>query len=130
MPNGAAPEHNITNIATPRQPPVRSASNRRSVEPEFHLFRSSIAIMGGEHHHSPEAMPKKDQDLELLKKEHVPLPFRDNCAHLVVPLNHCRRETFFNPDACTHQRHIYEECEYIAWQKRVEAKKALRKKSS
>jgi NADH dehydrogenase (ubiquinone) 1 beta subcomplex subunit 7 len=47
----------------------------------------------------------------------------DNCAHLLVPLNVCRRETGFNPDKCTHQRHIYEECQYIAWCARVEAKK-------
>lgn len=87
--------------------------------------------MGGGHHHhpsSPEAMPRQDQDLELLKKEQVPLWVRDNCAHLLVPLNRCRRETFFNPDRCTHQRHIYEECQFLAWEKRVEAKKALSQK--
>jgi NADH dehydrogenase (ubiquinone) 1 beta subcomplex subunit 7 len=84
--------------------------------------------MGGGHHHSPEAQPKQEQDLELLKKEHVGLPFRDNCAHLLVPLNRCRRETYFNPNKCGHERHTYEECEFIAWEKRVEAKKALNKK--
>lgn len=82
---------------------------------------------GGHHHHSPEAMPSKKQDLELLKKEHVPLAFRDNCAHLLVPLNQCRRQTFFNPNSCGHQRHIYEECEFIAWERRVAAKKAMSK---
>lgn len=83
--------------------------------------------MGGGHHaHSPEAMPREDQDLELLKKHQIPLNVRDNCAHLLVPLNVCRRETGFNPDRCTHQRHIYEECQYIAWCARVEAKKAAK----
>jgi NADH dehydrogenase (ubiquinone) 1 beta subcomplex subunit 7 len=84
--------------------------------------------MGGgghdDHHYfSPEAMPKADQDLALLKSEKVPVMNRDHCAHLLVPLNTCRRETFFNPDYCQPQRHIYEECQYIAWLARVEAKK-------
>lgn len=79
--------------------------------------------MGGGHHASPEAMPKADQDLELLKSHQIAPALRDNCAHLLVDLNLCRRQTFFNPDRCTHQRHIYEECQYIAWDRRVQAKK-------
>ena len=84
--------------------------------------------MGGGHHHSssPGAQPKLEQDLELLKQEQVPLALRDTCAHLLVPLNRCRRETLFNPDRCGQQRHIYEECEFIAWEKRVAAKKAMK----
>jgi NADH dehydrogenase (ubiquinone) 1 beta subcomplex subunit 7 len=82
--------------------------------------------MGG-HHHSPEAMPKSDQDLQLLKDNQIPLAVRDNCGHLLVDLNVCRRETAFNPGKCTHQRHIYEECEYIAWLHRIDVKKAAQK---
>jgi len=81
--------------------------------------------MGGGHHHSPEAMPKADQDIEFLKKEQIPPYARDNCAHLLVHLNRCRRETFSNPFKCTHQRHIYEECQFIAWERRCEAKKKM-----
>jgi NADH dehydrogenase (ubiquinone) 1 beta subcomplex subunit 7 len=81
--------------------------------------------MGGGHHHSPEAMPRAEQDVELLKKHQIPIALRDSCAHLLVPLNECRRETFFNPDRCTHQRHIYEECEFIAWSARVDEKKKI-----
>jgi NADH dehydrogenase (ubiquinone) 1 beta subcomplex subunit 7 len=80
---------------------------------------------GGHHHHSPEAMPRADQDLELLKKHQIPLNVRDNCAHLLVGLNVCRRQTSFNPTQCTHQRHTYEECQYIAWLNRIEKKKAM-----
>jgi len=83
--------------------------------------------MGGGHQSSPEAQPRQEQDLALLKKEFVPLPFRDNCAHLLVKLNECRHQTFYNPESCGHFRHTYEECEYIAWEKRVAAKKALSK---
>lgn len=78
--------------------------------------------MGGGHHHSAAAMPKAEQDLESLKRNQVALGYRDNCGHLLVALNSCRRETFFNPNQCTHQRHTYEECEYIAWSARGEAK--------
>ena len=78
--------------------------------------------MGG-HGHSPEATPKAEQDVASLNQHKIPLAYRDNCAHLLVPLNVCRRETFYSPHQCQHQRHIYEECEYIAWLARVEAKK-------
>lgn len=81
---------------------------------------------GGHHHHSPEAMPRTEQDIELLKKHRVPAAYRDTCAHLLVDLNLCRRETYYNPDACGHQRHIYEECGYIAWLQRAEKKKELK----
>lgn len=84
--------------------------------------------MGGGHHHSEEAMPLENQDIESLRANQVPTAFRDKCAHLLVKLNQCRRETYFNPDKCTHQRHTYEECEYIAWNQRVAAKKAQQAK--
>ena len=74
---------------------------------------------GGHHHHSPAAMPKADQDLQSLKDNQISLAFRDNCAHLLVDLNKCRRETYFNPNRCTHERHTYEECQFIAWERRV-----------
>jgi|UPI0005819BF6 NADH dehydrogenase (ubiquinone) 1 beta subcomplex subunit 7 len=81
---------------------------------------------GGDHHHSPAAMPVEKQDLDLLRKHQVPLAYRDTCAHLLVDLNICRRETYYNPGACQHQRHTYEECGYIAWLRRVEKKKELK----
>jgi len=85
--------------------------------------------MGGHHGDSPEAMPNPTQDLELLKQQQVPLALRDNCAHLLVDLNSCRRQTFFNPDKCNHQRHIYEECQYIAWKARIQQKTDIKEKA-
>ena len=78
--------------------------------------------MGGGHHQNPEAKPNKEQDLSALRKEKVPLAWRDTCAHLLIPLNKCRRETFWNPNKCGHWRHTYEECEYNAYVQRCEAK--------
>jgi NADH dehydrogenase (ubiquinone) 1 beta subcomplex subunit 7 len=80
--------------------------------------------MGGGHHQSPAAMPKAEQDLQSLKTNQVALGYRDNCGHLLVALNSCRRETYFNPHQCTHHRHTYEECEYIAWGARGEKKQS------
>jgi hypothetical protein len=83
--------------------------------------------MGGNHHHhfNEKAMPRDDQDLEAMKAAQIPIAYRDTCAHLLIPLNKCRQETFSNPNKCTHERHIYEECQYYAYLQRVEAKKKL-----
>lgn len=31
----------------------------------------------------------------------LPLAYRDSCAHLLIPLNKCRRETWYAPWSCT-----------------------------
>ena len=81
------------------------------------------------HDHNPAAMPRRDQDIELLKREKIPPPNRDVCAHLLVPLNNCRKDNYCLPFRCTEERHLYEECLYIAFEQRVAAKqKMLREK--
>lgn len=77
--------------------------------------------MGG--HYNPEAEPKADQDLQALKDAQVPVAFRDKCAHLLVGLNKCRRQTLYHPEKCEHERHTYEECLYYCYLQRVELKK-------
>eukprot|EP00978_Attheya_sp_CCMP212_P001309 scaffold2735_cov61-Attheya_sp.AAC.5 len=77
---------------------------------------------GGHHHYNPEAEPRFDQDLEKIKQARVPLAFRDTCAHLLIDLNKCRRETMWNPGKCGHLRHTYEECGYNSYLQRIEAK--------
>lgn len=42
----------------------------------------------------------------------VPLPYRDQCAHLLIPLNKCRQAEFYLPWKCQNERHTYEKCEY------------------
>jgi NADH dehydrogenase (ubiquinone) 1 beta subcomplex subunit 7 len=78
--------------------------------------------MGGGHHHNPAANPRADQDHEAMAKARVPLAFRDTCAHLLMPLNKCRRETWWSPNQCGHERHTYEECLYNSYLQRCEAK--------
>jgi len=47
---------------------------------------------------------------------------RDTCGHLLTKLNACRREEHWLPWKCGHERHTYEECQYIAWNQRVDMK--------
>ena len=79
--------------------------------------------MGGGHHHAnSEAEPRREQDLQSLADARVPLSFRDTCGHLLVPLNKCRRQTWWSPNRCGHERHTYEECLYNSYLQRCEAK--------
>mmetsp|Transcript_26584 Transcript_26584/g.55993 ORF Transcript_26584/g.55993 Transcript_26584/m.55993 type:complete len:92 (+) Transcript_26584:183-458(+) len=78
--------------------------------------------MGGHHHFNPEAEPQKDQDIQAIKDAKIPLAWRDTCSHILIKLNQCRRETWWNPNKCEHDRHTYEECQYNAYLQRVEAK--------
>ncbi|OAY73980.1 NADH dehydrogenase (ubiquinone) 1 beta subcomplex subunit 7 [Ananas comosus] len=41
----------------------------------------------------------------------VPIPYRDQCAHLLIPLNLCRAAEFYLPWRCELERHGYEKCE-------------------
>ncbi|KAG6766026.1 hypothetical protein POTOM_030091 [Populus tomentosa] len=49
---------------------------------------------------------------EEMVEARVPIPYRDQCAHLLIPLNKCRHAEFFLPWKCENERHIYEKCEY------------------
>lgn len=42
----------------------------------------------------------------------VPIPYRDQCAHLLIPLNKCRQSELYLPWKCENERHSYEKCEY------------------
>jgi len=53
----------------------------------------------------------------------LPLAYRDTCAHLLIDLNACRVNNFYLPTRCGHERHGYEECEWLAYQQRIQMKK-------
>lgn len=61
-----------------------------------------------------------------MKKEKIPLEWRDRCALLWIPLNKCRKETYFAPWKCTQLRHDYEECQYLDFKRRVKEMDALK----
>lgn len=52
----------------------------------------------------------------------IPGALRDYCAHLLIPMNACRREHGFLPWTCSTEKHEYERCTYIEWLK-AKAKK-------
>ena len=83
---------------------------------------SDTTTMSGGHHVTKGSEPKKEQDLQAINDARIPLAWRDTCSHLLIHLNGCRRETWWNPNKCESERHIYEECEYNAYLQRVEAK--------
>ena len=49
---------------------------------------------------------------EQLRDAKVDLAYRDFCAHLLIPLNDCRKANYFLPWRCEHERHVYEKCQY------------------
>lgn len=49
---------------------------------------------------------------EEMRDAKLDLGYRDFCAHLLIPLNECRRKSFFLPWKCEHERHVYEKCQY------------------
>lgn len=60
---------------------------------------------------------------EQMHAHKVPIHVRDYCAHILIPLNDCRRENMYLPWACEHERHSYEICMYKEYERRREIKK-------
>ena len=56
---------------------------------------------------------------EEMQNAKLDLAWRDFCAHLLIPLNQCRRNTFWMPWKCGHERHAYEMCQYKEFKRRV-----------
>ena len=49
---------------------------------------------------------------EEMKRAKLDVAYRDFCAHLLIPLNECRRRSFYLPWKCGRERHVYEKCQY------------------
>ncbi|KIY47493.1 hypothetical protein FISHEDRAFT_45302 [Fistulina hepatica ATCC 64428] len=56
---------------------------------------------------------------EQLKAHGTPLAWRDHCSALLLPLNICRKETYYLPWKCEHERHMYEKCQYDDYVRRM-----------
>ena len=54
---------------------------------------------------------------------HLPMGYRDQCAHILIPLNKCRRQTMYMPFKCQDLRHEYEKCQYDLYKIRVNRRK-------
>jgi len=55
---------------------------------------------------------------EEVKNARVPMANRDYCVD--IPLNECRRENYYLPWKCEHERHAYELCQYKLYKLRTE----------
>ncbi|KAK1770787.1 putative nadh-ubiquinone oxidoreductase [Phialemonium atrogriseum] len=67
--------------------------------------------------------PATREEMSVAK---IPLAYRDSCAHLLIPLNRCRYETYYLPWKCEDERHTYEKCQYVEFKKRVAKMDELR----
>ncbi|KAG9194162.1 hypothetical protein G6011_04197 [Alternaria panax] len=63
---------------------------------------------------------------EEMSAAKLPLPYRDSCAHLLIPLNRCRYEEYYLPWKCENERHSYEKCQYDEFKERVKKMDELR----
>ncbi|KAI1196945.1 NADH-ubiquinone oxidoreductase B18 subunit-domain-containing protein [Nemania serpens] len=63
---------------------------------------------------------------EEMRDAKLPIPYRDSCANLLIPLNRCRVDTYYLPWKCENERHSYEKCQYDEFKKRVAKMDELR----
>ncbi|CAL5210150.1 unnamed protein product [Lathyrus oleraceus] len=66
---------------------------------------------------------------EEMVESRVPLAYRDQCAHLLIPLNKCRQSEFYLPWKCENERHSYEKCEYELVMERMLQMQKIREKA-
>ena len=55
-----------------------------------------------------------------MKKARIPMANRDYCVDSLIPLNECRRENYYLPWKCEHERHAYELCQYKLYKLRTQ----------
>ncbi|KAE9618497.1 hypothetical protein Lal_00047951 [Lupinus albus] len=67
---------------------------------------------------------------EEMVQARVPLAYRDQCAHLLIPLNKCRQSEFYLPWKCENERHSYEKCEYELVMERMLQMKKIREEQA
>eukprot|EP00002_Diphylleia_rotans_P024375 TRINITY_DN480_c0_g1_i1.p1 TRINITY_DN480_c0_g1~~TRINITY_DN480_c0_g1_i1.p1 ORF type:complete len:104 (-),score=22.61 TRINITY_DN480_c0_g1_i1:183-494(-) len=57
--------------------------------------------------------------METMDAHQIPAAFRDHCAHLLIPLNVCRKNSNYYPWKCEDERHAYERCQFEEYLLRV-----------
>ena len=79
-----------------------------TIETPLLSLRKNTSIMGSSDNNESTMKATKEE----MKKAGIDLAYRDFCAHLLIPLNECRRKSFFLPWKCKDERHVYEKCQY------------------
>jgi NADH dehydrogenase (ubiquinone) 1 beta subcomplex subunit 7 len=55
------------------------------------------------------------------------LQWRDYCAHMLIPLNKCRRANLYMPFRCVDERHAYDKCQWMQFNRRTKEMKEILK---
>jgi len=78
----------------------------------------------GEIYITHKIMASQKREMKVTQQEMIdaklPVEYRDYCAHLLIPLNKCRREKLYLPWECVNERHEYEACQYDEFLRRKE----------
>ena len=86
---------------------------RQREAPETVLSAAILTAKGPESHILSCISPRiRRQQLTNGCVLQINIAFRDHCAHKLVDLNECRRENYYLPWTCQHEKHSYEKCQY------------------
>ena len=67
---------------------------------------------------------------EEMVEAKVPLAYRDQCAHLLIPLNKCRQAELYLPWKCENERHSFEKCQYELLMERMLQMQKIKERAS
>lgn len=79
-------------------------SGRRAAKYDIQPPLSPGELMPRKDLHRPQLLTRRriaEATREEMRQARLPLAYRDNCAHILIPLNKCRRETWYAPWKCT-----------------------------
>lgn len=92
-------------------------SRRPPLPPSAHPVPAALAA----------AVPEMVATDEEMKAARLDPQWRDYCAHMLIPLNKCRRANLSMPFRCVDERHAYEKCQFGQFERRSKEMAALQK---
>ncbi|EME48812.1 hypothetical protein DOTSEDRAFT_84351 [Dothistroma septosporum NZE10] len=94
-----------------------------TVKDAAHSVQDAVGLGHG---HGHDSHPPRQATREEMSANKVPLPYRDSCASLLIPLNKCRFDNYYLPWRCMDERHSYEKCQYEEFKLRVKKMDEIR----
>ncbi|RMY25575.1 hypothetical protein D0867_00643 [Hortaea werneckii] len=89
-------------------------------------MRATISVRKKTAADSTFGMAKTEATRAEMSAAKLPLAYRDQCAHLLIPLNKCRYDNYYLPWRCSDERHGYEKCQYEEFKQRVKKMDEIR----
>ncbi|XP_077981537.1 NADH dehydrogenase [ubiquinone] 1 beta subcomplex subunit 7-like [Glandiceps talaboti] len=77
--------------------------------PDLHKIPTFDPLYGFENGRKEREMKATQEEMDRAK---IPLNQRDYCAHLLIDLMKCKRDNYPWFNECSHQKHVYDQCEY------------------